>query len=302
MSREYNDSDIDVIRDDIEKIKNSHGVYIGADKFDALLHLTKEIIQNSTDELNEDSNGKVLVEFNEKNNKEVTIIDNGRGIPLHSIIDVATITHSSGKFNKGKNKAYAFAAGTHGVGLTATNALSNYCIVEVHREGLCRRVEFEFGHLVSDTTTKCSKKEHGTKVIFSPNEEILGKIKCDNSKIFELCELMAYLTKVSIDCTVISNSGKILVEKFEAKKGLVDLLHKLVPSTIVKPIVIEETDKYEGADMQVQIVFTYSSEIDKSLLDNNGNAIISYANFCTTIDGKRKLPSLNLSNCGNTCY
>ena len=278
----YTEKDIQIIKDDVEKIKVGHDMYIGCNKWDAVIHLLKEVLQNSIDEAaNEDSPcDEIFVDVDEQT-KAITISDNGRGIPLGVMEQICTLIQSSGKFKKGSGNAYKFSAGKFGVGITAVNALSVKFIMIVMRDGIKKTNTFEFGHIVDSKTEKCPKSKHGTTISFIPNEEILGKAKYNHEDVLNLCETMTYLSKVNIMCHVYTKNGKDISEKYVSKNGIKDLITKLCPDKIIKPIYIrqEETDK------MVEVAFTYAPESE--VLKNNGNQpfILSYANYCTTVEG-----------------
>lgn len=108
----YDADSIEVILDDIERIRKRTNMYIGYRQWKAVVHLLKEIIQNSVDEASAGVCDVIDVLVDEQT-KTLSVTDNGRGCPqaddkLHSI---ATVIQSSGKFNKGKGNSYNKAAG-----------------------------------------------------------------------------------------------------------------------------------------------------------------------------------------------
>ena len=112
----YNDDSIIVIREDVKKIRQRPEQYIGYRHWFAFKHLIKETIQNSIDEAAaEISPGEnrcdEIILMADLRTKEVTIIDNGRGMPQGKMFDIVTVIQSSGKFKKGKKSAYRKAAG-----------------------------------------------------------------------------------------------------------------------------------------------------------------------------------------------
>lgn len=108
----YSEKDLQIVIEDIEKIKKRPDMYIGETKWSAAMHLAKEILQNSIDEaMVKDSKCKLIkFSFNEIT-KEFVIEDDGRGIPLGVIVESCTIIQASGKFTKGGQRAYGYAAG-----------------------------------------------------------------------------------------------------------------------------------------------------------------------------------------------
>ena len=277
----YDASDIVVIEDDIEKIKQEHHMYIGFDRWEATKHLAKEIIQNSIDEAaSEGSNCDLITLTCDEVIKSIRVDDNGRGVPLSVMEKVCTIIQSSGKFKKGDNNAYKYAAGTHGVGMTATNALSTKFIFVSKRDGIKKTLLYEFGHLVSSKEEEYTGPS-GTSVTFIPNEAILKSVKFDYKDLFGLCRTMAYLSKVTIKCKAKTKNGKEEKEKYVSKNGIVDLINDLAPEHLIKPIHI----KYEENNMVAEVAFTYAPE-SKVVKESDDNCcIVSFANFCTTTEG-----------------
>ena len=123
----YKDDEIDVIKDDLEKLRTSPTLYISYKKKKGVTHLAKEATNNMLDEcLKKYSPGnKVYIEIDE-NTKKFTIQDNGRGMQLDSVEDLCTYLQSGSNLHKeeGNRKEESRGAGNHGVGLTAINAFS----------------------------------------------------------------------------------------------------------------------------------------------------------------------------------
>lgn len=285
-SKKYDESNIKVITIDVERIKKRPHMYIGYSGDDAAKHLFKEVLQNSLDEITkllETSNtsdsilNEVRCEYDEPN-KVFTVIDNGRGIPHGSIIDVCTALQSSGKFEKGRDEAYDFASGLNGVGLTAVNALSTVMTVISKRDGQESRVVFKEGYVADHKVTNISKKEHpGTTIVFQPNENILGKIKLSAEPLMQLCNELSYLAKgVKIIFYAIKKGKDSSINTiFYSKNGIVDRLDMMSKAKVMKPIIIRNVSG--DGNQRVEIALTYNP-------DSDTEEIVSYANFCTTID------------------
>ena len=279
----YSEKDITVIREDVEKIKKRHTMYINGFGWTALMHLLREVLQNSIDEAeNKESNcDKIFVKFDE-NTKCTTIADRGRGVPHGAMEDVCTIIQSSGKFEKSVgNNAYGFAAGTNGVGLTCVNALStNFRMVSI-RDGVEKTCEFEFGYLVNQKEKKSKSKTTGTIVSFIPNEEIINKVKPNVQDILDLCETMSYLCKVKIEVEITLKNKKVIQETYYSKNGILDLLNKLSDGkAITKPVYF----KHDDGDKKVEVAFCYAPESEYYIKEGEVDCIRSFVNFCSTPD------------------
>lgn len=280
---EYDESSITSIIDDILRIRTRHQQYIGYDGILAVIHLLKEGLQNSIDEAAAaDICNKIFVTANEITN-ELTIEDNGRGIPQGALEDVCTIIQSSGKFNKGADSSYSKAAGENGVGLTCINGLSTQCTVISIRDNKRKTINFEKGKKVNEKIEDVKSSKTGTIIKFIPDKEILGDYKLDRKKIFELCQTMSYLGKIKITCNYTTSNGKIIEEEYNSKNGIIDLLNDITTDErTMKPVRFVNEDPEKG--LAIEAVFTYDPE-NPLVKENGGCYILSYANFCTTVSG-----------------
>lgn len=272
----YDESSIQVIKDDIKRLQERYNMYIGYSQLKAFLHLLKEILQNSLDEcmVEESTGDHVLIRYDEKT-KIASVIDNGRGIPHGAIINAFTYIQSSGKFNKGEGSAYKYAAGENGVGGTATNALSNFMIVTSYRDGKSHTVHFKEGVPIEEKTEKCPKNQYGTTVTFQINEKYTGKFDGEQRKaVVELAETMAYLVPgVKISTEIFTAKGKVTHDSFKPKNGIIDLLNKMVgKAKVIDPIYFTD----EAEDKTIEVALSYSPHMDET--------IQSFANYCTTVD------------------
>lgn len=273
MINNYGTNSIDIIYDDVKKIRQRIEPYIGYRGYMGFRHLIKEIIQNSIDEYSCGVASFVKIEYDEKTHV-VKISDDGRGIPPEVIVPIFTVLQSSGKFNKGGDNAYKMAAGENGVGTTATNALSDYVNVTVFRNGTQTNVLFEDGVATNTKNKKCDKDKHGTIVEFKPSQKYLGKdvYDLDYNEILELSDYLSYLAK---GCKLINEiktkEGKSIKKTFKSDLGIVDKI-KNTKGKLIEPIYI----KFVEEDKIIEVALLYTNDSDEN--------ITSYANYCTTVD------------------
>ena len=131
----------------LEPVRKRPGMYIGTTGPDGLHHLVWEIFDNSRDEAMGGFCNDIEITLLPAN--RIRVVDNGRGIPVdvHSktkvsaLETVMTTLHAGGKFG-GDDSGYKVSGGLHGVGASVVNALSSYCLAEVHREGGKYRQEY----------------------------------------------------------------------------------------------------------------------------------------------------------------
>lgn len=194
----YSAQDITVL-EGLEAVRRRPGMYIGTTGPDGLHHLVWEIFDNSRDEAMGGFANDIEVVLLPGN--MVRVADNGRGIPVDihkqtkvSALDtIMTTLHAGGKFG---GEGYKVSGGLHGVGASVVNALSTYCMVEVHRDGASHMQEYAIGKKKGNVKKVGSSKLHGTVVSFIPDVSIFqGGIELDFEKVVAHLREQAYLVK-----------------------------------------------------------------------------------------------------------
>jgi len=172
----YTAKDITVL-EGLEPVRLRPGMYIGTTGPRGLHHLVYEVVDNSVDEALAGRNELVEVTLHPDNS--VTVRDTGAGIPvdvipeqgLSALTVVLTTLHAGGKFG---GDGYKVSGGLHGVGVSVVNALSEWLIAEVRRDGKVYRQEFAVGEPTTDLIVagKTDKRDTGTTISFLPDKEI----------------------------------------------------------------------------------------------------------------------------------
>ena len=205
MAKDYSKESI-IVLSDIKNIQERKNMYIG--EAEDLRHLIIEIIDNALDEVQAGYSDEIIVNIDTKKNI-YEVRDFGRGIPhgmkkledgteKEVIAVLLTKSNSGGKFN---NDAYSVSSGLNGLGLTITNALSNFIEITSYRKGkyvkgYCEAsndVKLEYG----DTTEKT-----GTRVIFQPNKRFFHTDKIPVDFVLEKCKIataLGYTSRLFID-------------------------------------------------------------------------------------------------------
>src|ERR671932_390330 len=164
----YTAKDITVL-EGLEPVRLRPGMYIGSTGARGLHHLVYEVVDNSVDEALAGRNEKIEITLHPDNS--VTVRDYGSGIPIDVMPDqgmpaltvVLTKLHAGGKFG---GDGYKVSGGLHGVGVSVVNALSEWLVAEVHRDGKIFRQEFQRGVPASEMQKVGIGKETGTTITF----------------------------------------------------------------------------------------------------------------------------------------
>lgn len=202
-----------------EHIRMRPGMYIGklgdgSTPDDGIYILIKEVIDNSIDEFVMGTGKTIEVTVRDK---QVTIRDYGRGIPLGKVVDVVSKMNTGGKYD---SKAFKKSVGLNGVGTKAVNALSAFFKVESVRDGQLKTAEFSAGNLVQEDAIAETTRRKGTKVSFIADETIFKNYKYRKEYIERMLKNYCYL---NTGLTIIFNG-----EKFQSENGLKDLLEETI--------------------------------------------------------------------------
>ena len=161
----------------LEAVRKRPGMYIGSTGPSGLHHLVYEIVDNSIDEALAGYCNHIEVTIKEGDIIEVA--DNGRGIPVDiqpkmgipAVTVVYTVLHAGGKFG-GENSGYKVSGGLHGVGASVVNALSEWLVVRVRRDGAEYEQRFQRGKPEGDLKKVGIAASTGTTVTFKPDPEM----------------------------------------------------------------------------------------------------------------------------------
>ena len=196
----YTEENIQVL-EGLEAVRKRPGMYIGTTSGKGLHHLVWEIVDNAIDEALAGFCDTINVIVSKDN--EVTVTDNGRGIPtgihpktgISTVETVYTVLHAGGKFGEGGG--YKVSGGLHGVGASVVNALSKYVEINVYKDGKQTYLRFENGgQIVVKPTVVGETTLTGTHVKFAPDPEIFTETTEFDYKILqERIRQLAFLNK-----------------------------------------------------------------------------------------------------------
>jgi DNA gyrase subunit B len=275
----YDASTIQVL-EGLEAVRRRPGMYIGSTDQRGLHHLVHEIVDNSVDEALGGYCDTIVTRIDKDG--VVTVTDNGRGIPVDkhpkmnkSALEVImTILHAGGKFGGG---GYKVSGGLHGVGASVVNALSEWCRVEVRRDGKIYRQEYRRGvptgavRVVGQTT----KDDHGTTTSFLADSQIfIAGLDYNFDQLVQWLRETAYLTR-GLKLTLIDErDDREMTFYFEG--GIISFVRHLNRNRNVvhdRPFyVLRETPA-----CLVEVALQYN--------DSYGESTHTFANNINTVDG-----------------
>jgi topoisomerase-4 subunit B len=237
MSANYSEDSIRTLEWN-EHIRLRPGMYIGklgdgSSPDDGIYVLIKEVIDNSIDEFVMGFGKTIEISIDDK---QVTVRDYGRGIPLGKVVDCVSKINTGAKYD---SKVFKKSVGLNGVGTKAVNALSSHFAIQSIREGRSKKAVFESGKLVEDLPEKDNTSRKGTIVTFVPDEEVFGKYRYIDDYIEKLLWNYVFLNRGLI----INFNGM----KMQAENGLLDLLNRNIDTPICYPIVHLQEDDLEFA-------------------------------------------------------
>jgi DNA gyrase subunit B len=273
----YTGKDITVL-EGLEPVRLRPGMYIGSTGSRGLHHLVYELVDNAVDEALAGRND--LLEVTIHPDDSVTARDTGRGIPVDTMEDqglsaltvVLTKLHAGGKFG---GDGYKVSGGLHGVGLSVVNALSEWLVAEVHRDGKIYRQEFARGVPQGDLEVVGKTKETGTTISFLPDREIFEEIELSAATLVQRLRETAFLTRgLRIVLRDERPGGK--TDEFHYEGGISDFVAHVNSGKdpIHKHVVYFEGENDDG---QVEVALQWNTSYVES--------VFSFANNINTTEG-----------------
>jgi DNA gyrase subunit B len=267
------------ILEGLEAVRMRPGMYIGSTDVRGLHHLIYEVVDNSVDEVL--NGGCTHIDVTIGADGIARVEDDGRGIPVEehpqrkgmSTLEVVmTVLHAGGKF--GGDSYKQGSSGLHGVGVSAVNALSDYCRVEVKRDG--RRYAQEYSQGVPTTKVKDigPAEGTGTTTIFHPDLSIMETGDFQFETLSQRFREMAYLNRGLTIKLMDERDGNEVTYYFEGGlRSFVRHLNKNRTCIQMQPLHVER--KMDRT--LVEIALQYN--------DGFSETLFSFANGVNTVDG-----------------
>ena len=278
ITQEYDASKIQVL-EGLEAVRKRPGMYIGSTSSSGLHHLVYEIVDNSIDEALAGYCRHVRVTINEGNT--ITVEDDGRGIPVDiqeqtgkSALEVVfTVLHAGGKFGGG---GYKVSGGLHGVGASVVNAMSEWLVVHVHKNGKIYEMKFSRGNITQEMRIVGDTDRTGTTVRFKPDPEMFDETVYDYDTLHTRMREQAFLNGGLYISTEDKREGKEQKDEMCYAGGIREFVSFINQNkTPLHNEVIYM--KGERSDSEAEIALQYN--------DSYNEVIVSFANNIHTPEG-----------------
>ena len=282
----YGAKDIQVL-EGLEAVRRRPGMYVGGTDQKALHHLVYEVVDNSIDEALAGVCNNIEVTIHE--DSSVTVTDNGRGIPVDihpekkkSALEVVmTVLHAGGKFG---GSSYKVSGGLHGVGVSAVNALSEWCEVRVYREGKVHFQRYERGipqEPVKEIGT-CDPAKTGTETTFRFDRELFkGELDFKFDTLTQRFREMAFVTR-NVKIKLVDERSPERESTFLFEGGINSFVRFLNRNREVLHPVFYAEKEVDNIGIEAALQYT----------DSYNESIFAFANTINTIDGGTHLTGL----------
>ncbi len=278
ITQEYDASKIQVL-EGLEAVRKRPGMYIGSTSSSGLHHLVYEIVDNSIDEALAGycNHIEVVIEPDDV----ICVRDNGRGIPVDiqeqtgkSALEVVfTVLHAGGKFGGG---GYKVSGGLHGVGASVVNAMSEWLVVHVHKNGKIYEMKFSRGNITQEMKIIGDTDRTGTTVRFKPDPEMFDDTVYDYDTLHTRMREQAFLNGGLYISTEDRREGKEQKDEMCYAGGIREFVSFINQNkTPLHNEVIYM--KGERSDSEAEIALQYN--------DSYNEIIVSFANNIHTPEG-----------------
>ena len=278
ITQEYDASKIQVL-EGLEAVRKRPGMYIGSTSSSGLHHLVYEIVDNSIDEALAGYCDRIEVII--EPDDVICVRDNGRGIPVDiqeqtgkSALEVVfTVLHAGGKFGGG---GYKVSGGLHGVGASVVNAMSEWLVVHVHRNGKIYEMKFSRGNITQEMKIIGDTDRSGTTVRFKPDPEMFDTTVYDYDTLHTRMREQAFLNGGLYISTEDRREGKEQKDEMCYAGGIREFVSFINQNkTPLHSEVIYM--KGERSDSEAEIALQYN--------DSYNEIIVSFANNIHTPEG-----------------
>lgn len=263
----------------VDVVRSMPGMFLGHRGNKGFLTMIREIFQNAVDQLILVTSpcNHILIIYNESTH-EVTVIDNGLGIPFADMVRVYTEEYTSKNYTK---RTGEYSSGLHGVGGKCVNAAStSFTVTSYKYDGTAMRLDLKEGFPVGvPYPVENPNKIQGTSVTFIPSTEVMGDLTLPWHDVYRLVKRIMSLTPIGsvLDFEAIGVDGKIHKEHIENKDGIITDLISRIKSPLIKPI----TMFHDDGTRKLELAICYDNPENGADVES----VIAFSNFCPTSSG-----------------
>lgn len=278
MAKTYSASMLKVL-EGLDAVRMRPGMYIGSTGSRGLHHLLWEIVDNAIDEVANGYARSISVELHKDGSASVE--DDGRGVPvdIHPELGITgveviyTRLHAGGKFD---HQNYAYSGGLHGVGASVVNAMSEWLVVHVHKNGKIYEMKFSRGNITQEMRIVGDTDRTGTTVRFKPDPEMFDDTVYDYDTLHTRMREQAFLNGGLYISTEDKREGKEQKDEMCYAGGIREFVSFINQNkTPLHNEVIYM--KGERSDSEAEIALQYN--------DSYNEVIVSFANNIHTPEG-----------------
>jgi DNA gyrase subunit B len=261
----------------LEAVRVRPAMYIGSTGEAGLHHLVYEVVDNSVDEALAGYCSEINVTIHIDNS--ITVVDNGRGIPVGPHPDVPgmdaaevvlTKLHAGGKFDKG---AYKVSGGLHGVGVSVVNALSESLVVEIWRDKKVYRQSYARGTPQGPLENTGVTEKRGTKVTFKPDGTIFETTSFSFDTLSQRLRELSFLNRGIV--ITLDDEREDKRHRFQYEGGIASFVQHLNRNKeVLQPVIMIEGTR-EGVTAEIALQWN----------DGYAENVYSFANNINTHDG-----------------
>jgi DNA gyrase subunit B len=266
LAARYDAADITVL-EGLEAVRRRPGMYIGSTGPRGLHHIVYEVVDNSVDEALAGFCDRVEVTLHPDGS--CTVADDGRGIPVAGMADqggrsalevVLTTLHAGGKFG---GEGYKVSGGLHGVGVSVVNALSEWLVAEVRRDGRVWRQRYAVGEPTGPVEEGETTDSTGTTITFLPDPDIFEEPEFDFDTLAQRFRETAFLTR-GLLVRLVDERGEGREVEFRYEGGIVDFVRHLNEGRepLHRDVVFLEAERPEGSlEIAMQWTGSYTESV-----------------------------------------
>jgi DNA gyrase subunit B len=275
MTQEYTSESIKLLKG-LDAVRKRPGMYIGdTDDGTGLHHMVFELLDNAVDEAQAGYCDRIQVIIHRDNS--VTVIDNGRGIPvgMHAVEKRETVEiimtelHSGGKFD---HNSYKASGGLHGVGVSVVNALSKELNLEIRRDNGIFVQKYAKGKPQAPLKKVGEARRTGTKVTFIPDPDIFSVTEFHYEILVRRLRELAFLT-AGLECSI-KDERDDKETSFKYKGGVVSFVEYLAEKKEPlhpKPIFLQDSQTTDGVEELLEVGLQWTSTYSETLFAYTNN-------------------------------